>query len=54
MRGYREYGPLEVLEKVGSNADRLNLPPLYAHVFCSQCREFKLYELTMLDKEEEG
>jgi hypothetical protein len=45
------YGPFEVLEKVGDNAYKLNLPP-YIHIYSIvNVENLKLYELSMLDQE---
>jgi hypothetical protein len=47
------YGLLEILEKVGDNAYRLNLPP-YMHIYSVvNVENLKLYEPSMLDQEEE-
>jgi hypothetical protein len=47
------YGPFEVLEKVGDNAYRLNLPP-YMHIYSVvNVENMKLYEPSMLDQETE-
>jgi hypothetical protein len=47
------YGPLDALEKVGDNAYRINLPP-YMHIYSVvNVKNLKLYEPSMLDREEE-
>jgi hypothetical protein len=47
------YGPFEVLEKVGDNAYRLSLPPYMRIYSVVNVENLKLYELSMLDQEEE-
>lgn len=45
------YGPFEVLEKMGDNAYRLNLP-LYMCIYSVvNVKNLKLYEPSMLDQE---
>ena len=47
------YGLFEILEKVGDNGYRLNLPP-YMYIFSVvNVDNLKLYEPSMLDQEEE-
>jgi hypothetical protein len=47
------YGPFEVLDKVGDNPYRLNVPP-YMHIYLVvNVETMKLYEPFMLDKETE-
>ena len=47
------YGPFDVLEKVGDNAYRLNLPPYLCIYSVVNVENLKLYEPSMLDQEEE-
>lgn len=48
-----QYGPFEILENVGDNSNRLNLP-LYMCIYSMMNAEnIKLYENSMLDREEE-
>jgi len=47
------YGPFEILEKVGDNAYRLDLPPYMCIYFAMNVENLKLYEPSMLDQEEE-
>eukprot|EP00253_Pinus_taeda_P023991 PITA_23991 len=47
------YAPFEILEKVGDNVYRINLPP-YMHIYSVvNVENLKLYEPSMLDQEEE-
>jgi hypothetical protein len=47
------YGHFEVLEKVGDNTYKLNIPP-YMHIYSIvNVENIKLYEPSMLDEEEE-
>jgi hypothetical protein len=47
------YGPFEVLEKVGDNAYKLNLPPYMHNYLVVNVDNLKLYEPSLLDQEEE-
>jgi hypothetical protein len=47
------YGPFKVLDKLGDNDYRLSLPP-YMHIYSVvNVKNLKLYDPSMLDKEEE-
>ena len=48
-----QYGPFEVLEKIGDNAYRLSLPPSMCIYSIVNVENLKLYELSMLDQESE-
>jgi len=48
-----QYGPFKVLEKVGDNACKLCLPPYKCIYSVLNVENLKLYEPSMLDKEEE-
>ena len=47
------YGPFEVLEKVGDNSYRLNLPSYMCIYLVVNVKNLKLYETSMLDQEVE-
>ena len=47
------YGPFEILEKVGDNANQLSLPPYMCIYSVVNVENLKLYEPSMLDQEEE-
>jgi len=48
-----QYGPFEILEKVGDNAYRFILPP-HMHIYSIvNVENLKLYETSMSDQEEE-
>jgi len=46
------YVPFEILENMGDNSYRLNLPP-YMHIYLVVVENLKLCEPSMLDQEEE-
>jgi hypothetical protein len=46
-----EYGPFEVLEEVGDNAYRPNLPPYMCIYAIVNVKNLKIYEPSMLDQE---
>ena len=45
------YGPFEVLEKVGDNSYKLNLPPYMCIYSIMNVKNLKLYEPSMLNQE---
>jgi hypothetical protein len=47
------YEPFEILEKVGDNAYRLSLPPYLCIYSIVNVENLKLYEPSILDREEE-
>jgi len=47
------YGPFDILEKMGDNVYRLNLPPYMLIYSVVNVENLKLYEPSMLDLEEQ-
>jgi len=48
-----QYGPFEVLEKVGDNAYKFSLPPNMCIYLVVNVKILKLYEPSLLDQEEQ-